>query len=140
METIMGMDKEFFLRAYLPIMVYTYLPKILLFAVLCAGVFYLRGIYKNSNRQKMSEEVKQVRRSLAEVLKEHRTRCKMTQEFVAESIGVSRQAVSKWESGASEPNTSNLVALAKLYGVPADELLRSVEAGLEKDTPSEKKG
>lgn len=90
--------------------------------------------------RKPSVEVQRVRRSLAEVLKEHRMRCKMTQEFVAQSVGVSRQAVSKWESGASEPNTSNLVALAKLYGVPADELLRSVEAGLEKDTPSEKKG
>ena len=41
----------------------------------------------------------------------------MTQEFVAEAIGVSRQAVSKWESGASDPSTSNLLALAKLYGV-----------------------
>lgn len=90
--------------------------------------------------RKPSVEVQRVRRSLAEVLKEHRMRCKMPQEFVAQSVGVSRQAVSKWESGASEPNTSNLVALAKLYGVPADELLRSVEAGLEKDTPSEKKG
>lgn len=139
METIMGMDKEFFLRGYLPILIYTWMPKILLFVALCVCAFYLRGIYKNSNRQKMSEEVRQVRRSLAEVLKEHRSRCKMTQEFVAESIGVSRQAVSKWESGASEPNTSNLVALAKLYGVPADELLRSVEAGLKnaKDTPAQ---
>ena len=48
----------------------------------------------------------------------------MTQEFVAESLGVSRQAVSKWESGASDPSTSNLLALAKLYGVSAEELLR----------------
>ena len=52
----------------------------------------------------------------------------MTQEFVAESLGVSRQAVSKWESGASDPNTSNLLALAKLYGVSAEELLRCVES------------
>ena len=51
----------------------------------------------------------------------------MTQEFVAESLGVSRQAVSKWESGASDPSTSNLLALARLYGVSAEELLRSVE-------------
>jgi len=34
----------------------------------------------------------------------------MTQEFVAESLGVSRQAVSKWESGASDPSTTNLMA------------------------------
>lgn len=46
---------------------------------------------------------------------------------MAESIGVSRQAVSKWESDASDPSTSNLLALAKLYGVGAEELLRAVE-------------
>ena len=55
---------------------------------------------------KLTEEVKIVRKSLSEMLRENRARCKMTQEFVAESIGVSRQAVSKWEKGTSEPNTS----------------------------------
>ena len=48
----------------------------------------------------------------------------MTQEFVAESLGVSRQAVSKWETGTADPSTSNLLALAKLFGVSAEELLR----------------
>ena len=38
-------------------------------------------------------------RSLGEVIRQHRTACKMTQEFVAEMLGVSRQAISKWESG-----------------------------------------
>ena len=68
-----------------------------------------------------------VKRSLGEALKAHRARCGMTQEFVAQSLGVSRQAVSKWESGASDPSTVNLLALAKLYGVSADELLREVQ-------------
>lgn len=51
----------------------------------------------------------------------------MTQEFVAEALGVSRQAVSKWESGASDPSTTNLLALAKLLGAEPEELLRDVE-------------
>ena len=59
--------------------------------------------------------------------KVHRTQCKMTQEFVAETIGVSRQAVSKWENGTSDPSTSNLFALAKLYGISVEELLKEVE-------------
>ena len=80
---------------------------------------------------KLTEETKIVRKSLSEMLKENRTRCKMTQEFVAESIGVSRQAVSKWENGTSEPNTSNLMALARLYGIPAEDLLKGVESALE---------
>ena len=68
-----------------------------------------------------------IRKSLGEVLKENRIRCKMTQEFVSESIGVSRHAVSKWENGASDPSTSNLLALAKLYGISAEDLLKEVE-------------
>ena len=71
-----------------------------------------------------------MRKSLSETLKENRARCKMTQEFVAEQIGVSRQAVSKWENGTAEPNTSNLVAIAKLYGISAEDLLKSVESAL----------
>jgi len=51
----------------------------------------------------------------------------MTQEFVAESLGVSRQTVSKWENGSADPSTTNLLAVAKLYDVPAEELLREVE-------------
>ena len=51
---------------------------------------------------------------------------KMTQEFVAERIGVSRQAVSKWESGLSDPSTTNLIALAKLFDVTPEELLKNV--------------
>ena len=51
----------------------------------------------------------------------------MTQEFVAESLGVSRQAVSKWESGSSDPSTSNLIALAKLFNVSVEELLQNVK-------------
>ena len=79
----------------------------------------------------MREEKKAVAKSLGEALKENRIRCQMTQEFVAESIGVSRQAVSKWENGTSEPNTSNLMALARLYGIPAEDLLKGVESALE---------
>ena len=68
---------------------------------------------------------KEVCRTLGEQLRAERTRCKMTQEFVAETLGVSRQAVSKWENGTADPSTANLLALAKLYGVSAEDLLRS---------------
>ena len=46
---------------------------------------------------------------------------------VAETLGVSRQAVSKWENGTSDPSTSNLCALAKLYGIPVEELLHETQ-------------
>ena len=101
------------------------------------ALYLLWRIARNLEKPpKLTEEVKIVRKSLSEMLKENRTRCKMTQEFVAETIGVSRQAVSKWENGTSEPNTSNLMALAKLYGIPAEDLLRGVESALEEQKKS----
>lgn len=66
-----------------------------------------------------------VSRSLGEALRENRLHCGLTQEDVAEALNVSRQAVSKWENGTSDPTTGNLLALARLYGVSAEELLRA---------------
>ena len=48
-------------------------------------------------------------------------------QSLAEALGVSRQAVSKWENGTAEPSTSNLLALAKLYEVDVSELLRGIQ-------------
>ena len=98
----------------------------LLRLALLAGIVYLavllvRALRKYLRTQDARKEKAEPRRSLGEVLKSHRIRCQMTQEFVAESLGVSRQAVSKWETGAADPSTSNLLALAKLFGVPAEE-------------------
>lgn len=76
------------------------------------------------NSKQVREEKAQSAKSLGEVLKAHRTNCKMTQEFVAEHLGVSRQAVSKWESGASDPSTSNLIALARLFEISPEDLLK----------------
>ena len=87
----------------------------------------VQGVKALRKYNRSGEVRKEKRRSLGEVLKEHRVRCKMTQEFVAESLGVSRQAVSKWETGTADPSTSNLLALAKLFGVSAEELLRQVD-------------
>ena len=83
----------------------------------------LRKYLKSADVRKEKIETK---KNLGEELKTCRTNCKMTQEFVAESLGVSRQAVSKWENGISDPSTSNLIALAKLYGVSVEELLSKI--------------
>ncbi len=89
-------------------------------------VLIFRALLKYLRTKDVRQEKSAVSHSLGETLKAHRTRCKMTQEFVAESIGVSRQAVSKWELGTSDPSTSNLFALAKLFGVSVEELLKDV--------------
>ena len=110
-----------------------FIPRTLLFglivlaeaaAVIFLFVLLVRALLKYLRSGEVRKEKAETKRSLGEALKAHRTRCKMTQEFVAETIGVSRQAVSKWESGTSDLSTSNLLALAKLYGVSAEDLLR----------------
>ena len=95
--------------------------------VVYAVIQGIKALKKYNRSEGTRKEKAETRRSLGEVLRDHRVRCKMTQEFVAESLGVSRQAVSKWETGTADPSTSNLLALAKLFGVSAEELLRSVE-------------
>ena len=89
-------------------------------------VLIVKALKKYINSKEIREEKSIIQRSLGEELKAQRLRCKMTQEFVADALGVSRQAVSKWETGAVDPSTSNLLALAKLYGMSAEELLKSV--------------
>lgn len=70
---------------------------------------------------------------LLQLRKEHG----FSQEDLAAKIGISRQSVSKWERAEASPDTDNLIALARLYGVSLDELLLSEsgseEAGGEKE-------
>jgi len=51
----------------------------------------------------------------------------LSQEALAEKLGISRQAVSKWERAEASPDTDNLILLAKIYNVSLDELLFSEE-------------
>lgn len=53
----------------------------------------------------------------------YRKAAKLSQEELAEQIGVSRQAVSKWELDAATPEIDKLLALARIFGVTTDELL-----------------
>lgn len=61
--------------------------------------------------------------AMAQRLVDRRKAAGLSQEALAAQLGVSRQAVSKWERSESSPDTDNLIALATLYGVSLDELL-----------------
>ena len=111
---------------------------VLFWIAVSAGIVYLfilivKALKKYVNSKEVREEKKAVAKSLGEALKENRIRCQMTQEFVAETLGVSRQSVSKWENGSSDPNTSNLFALAKLYKISPEELLECATRTPEED-------
>lgn len=61
--------------------------------------------------------------AMAQRLVDRRKAAGLSQEALAAQLGVSRQAVSKWERSECSPDTDNLIALAALYGVSLDELL-----------------
>ena len=119
---------------------------LLLFVVFTAVFIYvlvlvikaLKKYIKTEKQQKDMTMVQQppelqkeetvVQQTLGERLKAVRMRYNMTQEFVAEQLGVSRQAVSKWESGKAEPSTANLLALAKLYDISVEDLIKNIQS------------
>lgn len=114
-----------------------------IFMLAMAALFFyivylvIKALRKYINSKETRQKKQVVKKSLGELLRENRIRCKMTQEFVSETLGVSRQAVSKWENGTTDPSTSNLIAIAKLYGISAEELLRSVSTDFDSEKPDE---
>ena len=104
---------------------------VFMICLFCAAVYLfiliVKALKKYINSKDVREEKKVNAKSLGESLKENRLRCKMTQEFVAETLGVSRQAVSKWENGTSDPNTTNLIPLSRLYKVTPEDLLKCIQ-------------
>ena len=61
-------------------------------------------------------------------IRELRKQAKLSQEMMAEKIGVSRQAITKWETGLGVPDIENLVAIADLFKLSLDELMgRDIE-------------
>ncbi len=74
---------------------------------------------------------------LADRLVELRKENKLSQEALAEKLGLSRQAISKWERAEASPDTDNLIALATLYGISLDELLGNASVKEEKEELAE---
>lgn len=60
---------------------------------------------------------------LSDKIRELRKQSKISQEKLAEQIGVSRQAVTKWETSRGEPGVDSLIQLATYFGISVDELL-----------------
>lgn len=72
---------------------------------------------------------------LSENLYKLRKLHKLSQEQVGERLGVSRQAVAKWETGETTPDIHNCVALARLYDVSVDDLVNYDSAGSDMVVP-----
>ncbi len=76
---------------------------------------------------------------MAERLQKLRRKAGYSQEQTAELLGISRQAVSKWESGQGKPDLDNLVRLTEIYNTSADYILLGTEKNMGTSVP-EKSG
>ena len=88
----------------------------------------IKALRKYLSSRPEREERRENAKHIGQVIKNHRVRCNMTQEFLADRLGVSRQAVSKWEKGQSDPSTTNLIALATIFNITPEEMLKEITA------------
>ncbi len=72
--------------------------------------------------------------NLGERIYELRKAKGLSQEELAEQLGVSRQSVSKWETGVAIPDTENALAMSKIFGVTTDFLLTGQNNEFSADT------
>lgn len=77
----------------------------------------------------------ELKERLAEVRMEHR----LTQEELADKIGVTRQSISKWERGVISPSAINLIALGKFYGISLDVLVDGEPPAVEQEEATPRK-
>ena len=77
--------------------------------------------------------------ALSENIKTRRTQLQMSQEYVADQLGISRQAVAKWEAGKSKPTAANLAELAALFEMNVSELVGLQESTEEQQHQEENK-
>lgn len=76
---------------------------------------------------------------LPETLYALRKQRNLSQEQLAEALGVSRQSISKWESGASTPEPEKLIALSRYFAVSVDHLLGIEQAPVATTPPPAKR-
>jgi len=76
---------------------------------------------------------------LSDKLQQYRKLNKYSQEKLAELLGVSRQAVTKWENGISAPSTENLIKLSAIYKIALDDLINDRPEGTKVDTKPKRK-
>ncbi len=122
------------------------LPSLIAYSVLSALYGTSVDVILSGKEAEEDETLpKQSGKSFHEALREARRHRKISQESLAQSLSVSRQSVSKWESGKAEPEADHLLALAKLLKVSLSQLLPSadiqpteIKKSLPKKAPIEK--
>lgn len=73
--------------------------------------------------------------NMAETIKMYRSKTKLSQLELGKALGVTAQAVSKWECGTSEPNSETILKMCEMFGITPDEML-GFESGKQPPSPA----
>lgn len=93
--------------------------------VLLAQMVYQLYNTSNKRRRELMNKVKDSNQNIAKAVLKIRQDNKLSQEQFAEMVGVTRQAVSRWEMGVSVPNINTLILISEKFAIPVDEMLKS---------------
>ena len=90
--------------------------------------------------QRTCGNLKGSEKMLSDNIREYRKKSNMSQDELAEKLGVSRQSISLWETGQTQPTIDNIIALAKIFNISADTLLGNADGTISSQdkTPGEK--
>ena len=88
----------------------------------CLPKWYINCIIQSNKRRR---KVKDSNQNIAKAVLKIRQDNKLSQEQFAEMVGVTRQAVSRWEMGVSVPNINTLILISEKFDIPVDEMLKS---------------
>lgn len=92
----------------------------------CLPKWYINCIIQsNKRRRELMNKVKDSNQNIAKAVLKIRQDNKLSQEQFAEMVGVTRQAVSRWEMGVSVPNINTLILISEKFDIPVDEMLKS---------------
>ena len=97
---------------FLPVVALIAIPVITAF--IAAVVILIVLLVRRANRQTAASESEPPKRPLSEILREHRTRAGMTQEYVAEALGITRPTLNSWIKREPRLKPSQMVALTHL--------------------------
>lgn len=88
----------------------------------CLPKWHINCIIQSNKRRR---KVKDSNQNIAKAVLKIRQDNKLSQEQFAEMVGVTRQAVSRWEMGVSVPNINTLILISEKFDIPVDEMLKS---------------
>ena len=95
--------------------------------VLVPVLFFAAIIFVIKHKIPASPKPSVYNTTLGQSIKAHREQCHMTQEYVAHSLSVSRQAVSKWENNSAVPDLEKIVKISEIFEISLDELVKGTK-------------